>query len=340
VARLGTGILPAQMTPARSNSRTTFADVDRATLDDGVAKLQRILRDVRAFDAKTLKERSDERLETFQKRVNNLLSDMLGMSSPDYAKHKLKRIDGELDTTFGDHYSMDEFREAAKVGLTKAGDAIEEAIGAMKSALSGEVAAPTPAPTAAPAPAPTAKPTPAPAPKATPSPTPAPTPKSTPAPTPAPTAKPTPAPTAAPKAAPTPAPTAMKTPASDPSASTSGRVLVLGDGAAGADAAELLAQLGMDTAVIDTPTVDRLESARDAGYAIVVGTEGGDATMLAIGFLLALVGRSRIALLAEEMPDALSGCVHIVPDDDGLWRLLLAREMKKAGLEVDLNRAL
>jgi hypothetical protein len=27
-------------------------------------------------------------------------------------------------------------------------------------------------------------------------------------------------------------------------------------------------------------------------------------------------------------------------DDDGLWRLLLARELKKAGLEVDLNKAL
>jgi hypothetical protein len=27
-------------------------------------------------------------------------------------------------------------------------------------------------------------------------------------------------------------------------------------------------------------------------------------------------------------------------DDGGLWRLLLAREMKQAGLSVDMNRAL
>ena len=91
---------------------------------------------------------------------------------------------------------------------------------------------------------------------------------------------------------------------------------------------------------VDSPTVDRLDGARDAGYAVVVGTEGGDSTMLAIGFLLALLGRSRIALLSDEVPEALSGCVHVPMDDDGLWRLLLAREMKKAGLEVDLNRAL
>jgi S-adenosylhomocysteine hydrolase len=132
----------------------------------------------------------------------------------------------------------------------------------------------------------------------------------------------------------------MKSPAPAPTSDASARVLVLGNSDAGGNAAELLAQLGMEIAVIDSPTVDRLDAARDAGYAVVVGTEGGDSTMLAIGFLLALLGRSRIALLADEVPAALSGCVHVPMDDDGLWRLLLAREMKKAGLEVDLNRAL
>jgi hypothetical protein len=62
--------------------------------------------------------------------------------------------------------------------------------------------------------------------------------------------------------------------------------------------------------------------------------------MLAVGFMLALLGRSRIALLGGDAPAALAGCVHVPLDDEGLWRLLLAREMKKAGLEVDLNRAI
>lgn len=120
----------------------------------------------------------------------------------------------------------------------------------------------------------------------------------------------------------------------------SGRVLVLGNSDTGAGAAELLAHLGMEIAVIDSPTIERLDAARDAAYAVVVGTEGGDATMLAIGFLLALLGRSRIALLSDGTPAGLAGCVHVPVDADGLWRLLLAREMKKAGLDVDLNRAL
>lgn len=293
------------MTHGRSSSRTTFADLDRPTLDDGVAKLQRILRDVKAFDARTVKGRQDERLEAFQKRTNNLLSDMLGMGSPDYAKHKLKPIDGGLDTTFGDHYSMDEYRDAVKEGLAKAAGAIEATIAAMKAGLAGEAAAAAP---------------------------PAPTPAATPAPTPAPAPKPTPAPTAA--------PTPMKPPAPASPAAASGRVLVLGNSDAGANAAELLTQLGLEIAVIDSPTIERLDAARDAGYAVIAGTEGGDAAMLAIGFLLALLGKPRIALLADKVPAALSGCVQVPVDGDGLWRLLLAREMKKAGLAVDLNRAL
>jgi threonine dehydrogenase-like Zn-dependent dehydrogenase len=118
-------------------------------------------------------------------------------------------------------------------------------------------------------------------------------------------------------------------------------VLLLGSGDAGGHAAELLSHLGMDTAIIDAPSVERLDAARSCGYAIVVpGREAGDSTMLAVGFMLALLGRSRIALLGGDAPAALAGCVHVPLDDEGLWRLLLAREMKKAGLEVDLNRAI
>jgi predicted nucleotide-binding protein len=73
---------------------------------------------------------------------------------------------------------------------------------------------------------------------------------------------------------------------------------------------------------------------------VVAQEKTDDALMLAIGFMLALLGRSRIALVGGEPPAALNGCVRVPLDDEGLWKLLLAREMKKAGLDVDLNRAL
>ena len=126
------------------------------------------------------------------------------------------------------------------------------------------------------------------------------------------------------------------------SAPAGNRVLLLGSGDDdSAKAIELLSQLGLEPAVIDSPSIERLDAVRDTGYAIVLPTkDAGDAMMLAIGFILALLGRQRIVLLGGEAPDALKGATHIEVDDGGLWRLLLAREMKRAGLEVDLNRAL
>lgn len=132
----------------------------------------------------------------------------------------------------------------------------------------------------------------------------------------------------------------MNTTASSPAANNS-RVLVLGGGDAGGHAVELLTQLGLDVAVVDNPSIEQLDAARNAGYAVVVPQKGaGESLMLAVGFILALLGRSRIALVGGEPPAALDGCVRVALDDEGLWKLLLAREMKKAGLEVDLNRAL
>ena len=67
------------------------------------------------------------------------------------------------------------------------------------------------------------------------------------------------------------------------------------------------------------------------------------AAMMAIGFMLAVLGRGRMACLMSgkaSVPAALKGATSIGVDDSGLWRLLLAREMKRSGLDVDLNRAM
>lgn len=129
-------------------------------------------------------------------------------------------------------------------------------------------------------------------------------------------------------------------------APTRGRVVVLGlGGDAAGPACEFLEQLGLDAAVLDTVSVEQLDSLRDAAFLLVL--PGGDAeaapAMLAIGFMLAVLGRSRIACLQSgpgTLPTVLQGATTIAIDESGLWRLLLAREMKRAGLEVDLNRAL
>ena len=67
------------------------------------------------------------------------------------------------------------------------------------------------------------------------------------------------------------------------------------------------------------------------------------ALLLEIGFLLGSIGRGRLCFLVAGKPEAvpeLGAVARHTMDDAGVWRLLLAREMKQAGLEVDLNRAL
>lgn len=56
------------------------------------------------------------------------------------------------------------------------------------------------------------------------------------------------------------------------------------------------------------------------------------------GYLSAKLGRSRVCALVEpgiEVPGDLAGVVYI--QLSGTWEYMLAKEMKQAGLEIDLN---
>jgi hypothetical protein len=134
-----------------------------------------------------------------------------------------------------------------------------------------------------------------------------------------------------------------------PSSSQEGasrRILILGDGGdTTVQVLEFLEQMGMESAILDAPSVERLDALRDAAFALLMPSEKteGPATMLAIGFMLAVLGRQRICLLAapdQATSSALEGVLRVAPEETGVWRLLLAREMKRAGLDVDLNKAL
>ena len=293
------------------------AGLDKAALEAGIEKLGRSIRELRNFDFASLRDRADTRLENMQRKANNVLGDLVGMSSPEYKKLALGPLDGALDTTFGQRYTEDETRDAVKKGFD---DAVRK-LNAAKAMLSErmESAGSAPAPTQASTPAPTLAPTPVPTP---------------------PIAS-TPAPSAPPSSMNKPELASSTKTAAAPQANQ--RVLVLGQD--GESAVQFLADLGLEPAVMDAPTVGGLDAMRDVGFAIVLPSADADSPsqMLAIGFMLAVVGRSRICLLAppsHKLPSALDGAITVAPDDNGLWRLLLAREMKRAGLDVDLNRAM
>ena len=63
--------------------------------------------------------------------------------------------------------------------------------------------------------------------------------------------------------------------------------------------------------------------------------------ILELGFFLGRLGRGRVAALyapSVEMPSDYTGVLFVPYDDQGIWSLHLAKEMKAAGLPADLNK--
>lgn len=106
--------------------------------------------------------------------------------------------------------------------------------------------------------------------------------------------------------------------------------------------------------------IEKFESvAREAEFAIglmtpddLARTKDGDDVhqprarqnvLIEIGYFLALLGRKRVCILYKEgpeIPSDLQGIIYIPMDRFDGWQLKLAREMRAAGLSVDLNRLL
>ena len=87
--------------------------------------------------------------------------------------------------------------------------------------------------------------------------------------------------------------------------------------------------------------IDRLDALRGVDYAIVL-LSADEAALLEIGFLLGAVGRARMCFVVAGNPVLAphwEGVARHALDDGGLWRLLVARQMRQAGLDVDMNRA-
>jgi predicted nucleotide-binding protein len=106
--------------------------------------------------------------------------------------------------------------------------------------------------------------------------------------------------------------------------------------------------------------IEKFEDYADVGFAVVLLTSddrGGAISetneaqkprarqnvILELGYFLGRLGRNRVCALYEpgvEIPSDYSGVLYIPLDEQGAWRLSLAKEMKAAGLAVDMNLAL
>ncbi len=137
------------------------------------------------------------------------------------------------------------------------------------------------------------------------------------------------------------------------------------DEAAKEAAARFIARLDLEPVILhEQPNagrtiIEKLEGHLDVDFAVVllspddVGGFAGDPpplrnrarqnVVLELGLFIGALGRGRVCALHKgdlELPSDFDGVVYVPMDDAGGWRLLLAREMKQAGMNVDLNRAI
>lgn len=105
--------------------------------------------------------------------------------------------------------------------------------------------------------------------------------------------------------------------------------------------------------------IEKLEHNADVDFAVVLLTPDDVGTVasatdnlnprarqnviLELGYFAGKLGRSRVCALHKgsvELPSDVLGVVYVSMDSAGGWRLLLAKELREAGFEVDLNQAL
>ena len=140
---------------------------------------------------------------------------------------------------------------------------------------------------------------------------------------------------------------------SAPDANATPRIAIIGkiDDTA-SEVSSFMEQLGMEPIVLgnlpggaSSLSVDKLEELRGVDFAVFLPADDANSApmLLATGFLLAVLEKKRICFVSAAGSQAkppLEGALSVTLDDGGFWHLPLAREMKRAGIAVDLNRLL
>jgi len=136
------------------------------------------------------------------------------------------------------------------------------------------------------------------------------------------------------------------------------------DDAAKETVARFIEKLGMKVVILhEQPNagrtiIEKFEAYSNVGYAIIlltpddVGAPRDKATdgkprarqnvIFELGYFIGKLGRQRVCAVYKEgveLPSDIHGVLYVMMDSGGSWRLSLAKEMKHAGLSVDMNKA-
>ncbi len=137
------------------------------------------------------------------------------------------------------------------------------------------------------------------------------------------------------------------------------------DDAAKHEVARFIEKLGLHPIILhEKPdkgrtVIEKVEQHSDVGFAVVLLTpddighpkdkptepkpRARQNVVLELGYFIGILGRARVCALLKgdiEIPTDFAGVLYKPIDAKGAWRFELAREIKAAGIEVDLNNAL
>jgi predicted nucleotide-binding protein len=137
------------------------------------------------------------------------------------------------------------------------------------------------------------------------------------------------------------------------------------DEAAKHEVARFIENLGLRAVILHEQAdmgrtiIEKFEDHSDVGFAVILLTPddiGGSQDQAAkhrsrarqnvifeLGFFVGKLGRRKVCALRKgdiEIPTDYLGVLYVPMDENGAWKLQLSKEIKQAGIEVDLNRAI
>ena len=134
------------------------------------------------------------------------------------------------------------------------------------------------------------------------------------------------------------------------------------DNAAKQEVARFIEKLGIQAIILNELSndgmtiIEKIEQYTDVGFGIVLYTPCDEGRLLGSddlkprarqnvvfehGFLIGKIGRERVHALKKgnvEPPNDISGVVYTTLDENGGWKLKIAKEMKDCGYQIDMNK--
>lgn len=272
-------------------------------LGNAVRSIQRRIDDLKAFDVTLVQKKYDPKANALQDKIEATLADIFGSNTPEFYRHRVRSLDDLPAEIFleGPGHSLREIQASYKRGIEAAVIQFESLRDLLKERLD-DMAGTSVSPTH---PAPQQRP-------------------------------------------------------------LGKRVFIVHghDNAAKETMARFVERLGLDPVILhEQPSsgntvIEKLLAHIDVDFTVVLLTPDDVGSVVAepsslksrarqnvvfeFGLFIGILGRKKVCALYKgdvELPSDYQGVLYVPMDDAGGWKLLLAREMRHAGLDIDMNKA-